>query len=520
METTQTILRKAWPVLTAIFLVMTQVSCGSNKAVEPKKIDFVAETMPFPRPEIEPLFTLPGTPRLPEATQRTLDVRRAFFARRFDIPELALGLAHDNLVNRRKGFGSGFIIQSIEDTQLAGIDACSDWLREMPNSYPAHWLCAAIWRGGAWASRGNRLANAVSPAQFEIMNERLANSDRLLRKAISLTPKPVEAMTLLANNLYLEGNKKAAETMLESAEKLMPDYAPIHWTRLNYVQPKWGGSEEQVKAAVERAQNAGVDADNLLEMKDKFLTQLWKLSDPGALNDYLQQAIREHPSEYRLSSLRNHYLDNQNWNEALQAASRLIEAYPGNDADYYWRARIYSELGRIPEAREDYRMAAAMGNDDALSELIQLHVRGGLDQREKSNDEVLLLCRYGASLGSGVGANCLGSLFFQGNSGGIIFRHDTAQAFAWHLLGARGGHFNSQYDLGWLLFTNRGPGVEPETAKRLGIFWLRRAAEQNQEYAEKKLEENHIALSEDVPDSDTSMGSVLVFLYRLFRTLI
>lgn len=522
MRVREFIRRLARPAFYSALLALTQVSCGNSKAVEAAGIDYSAEALPFARAEIDPLYVLPGTPKLPDAAQRTLDVRRAFFARQFNIPELALTMAHDNYLNGLSDkSGSWQIIDSIQDTRLAGIDACTDWLREMPNSYPAHWVCGAVWQSGAWAARGEKYASEVSPAQFAIMHERLQRSNALLEKAISLDPKPLEALAMLAANHYLDGDKKRAEEYLERAEKIKPDYSPIHWTRLNYVHPKWGGTQELVQAAFDRAKKAGVNSDSLLDMEDKFIVQPSNMSNPGAARAYWEKVIREHPTQDRLTGLRNDLFGNQNWNASLPVASRLVEEYPDESA-YYWRARININLGRMAEARDDYRMAAAMGNDLALQELIMANIRGGLGLAEKSFDEAVLLCRYGASLGSSVGANCIGSLFFEGGSAGVPFPRNDAQGLAWHLLGARAGHYNSQHDLGWMLFTGRGLGVEAATAKRLGVYWLRRAAEQGHQFAKKKLVENKIELSEPEPTADkwTRLNYILTMLYDLIRILI
>lgn len=522
MRVTKSNRRLAGPAFCFALLALSQVSCGESKAVATGGIDFAAEAMPFARPEIEPLYVLPGTAKLPEDAQRTLDIRRAFFARQFNIPELALTMAHDNLLNGLSDKpGAWQIIDSIQDTKLAGIDACADWLREMPNSYQAHWVCGAIWQSGAWAARGEKYASEVSPAQFTIMHERLQRSNALLEKAISLDPKPLEALAMLAANNYLGGDKKRAEEYLERAEKIKPDYPSIHWTRLNYTHPRWGGSQELLQTAFDRAKKAGVDSDKLLDMEDEFIVQPNNLSNPGAARAYWEKVIREHPTRDRLTGLRNDLFKNENWNAALPVSTRLVEEYPDESA-YYWRARINIKLGRMTEAHDDYRMAAAMGNDLALQELIMANIRGGLGLAEKSFDEAVLLCRYGASLGSGVGANCIGSLFFEGGSAGVSFPRNDAQGLAWHLLGARAGHYNSQHDLGWLLFTGRGPNVEAATGKRLGVFWLRRAAEQDHQFAKKKLEEHKIEMSEPEPAADegTRLNYILTMLYELIRILI
>lgn len=499
MRVGESIRRLARPAFLCAVLALTQVSCGDSRAVDAGAIDYAAEAVPFAKPELDPLYRLPGASGLPDVMQRTLAVRRAFFAHRFEIPELALTLAHDDHLKGRSGkFAAGRIIDSIQDTQLAGIDACADWLRQMPDSYAAHWLCGAMWEGGAWAARSKKFSSEVSAARFAIMNERLQRSNALLERAITLTPEPLEALVLLAENRYLDGDKTGAEALLERAGEIRPDYPSIHWTRLNYAQPKWGGSEERVKAAFERAKQAGVSGDRLLDMEDAFIVRPSTMTNPGEARAYWERVIREHPTRARLTALRNDLFWAQSWDAALPVATRLIAEYPGDATDHYWRARIHQQLGRVAEARDDYRMAAAMGDDLALQELVMANIRGGLGVTAKSFDEVVLLCRYGASLGSGVGANCMGSLFFEGGSAGVPFRHDSAQAFAWHLVGARAGHYNSQYDLGWMLYTERGPGVEAATAKRLGTFWLRRAAEQDHAFAKRKLEENGISPSENL----------------------
>jgi TPR repeat protein len=198
-----------------------------------------------------------------------------------------------------------------------------------------------------------------------------------------------------------------------------------------------------------------------------------------------------------MKSLLNDFVRLENWDDALPVANRLIDEYPDDNNTYNLRARINKQLGYIEAARADYLMAAAMGNEFALQELIMAHIRGGLGMPGKSFSEVVELCRHGAALGSSVGANCIGSMFFEAASVGVPFPNDPQQGYAWHLMGARAGHFNSQFDLGWMLYTGRVPGVEPDVAKKFGTFWLRRAAEQNHPFAKRKLEENGISPSEN-----------------------
>lgn len=469
------------------------------KVASTPSLDLAAAGLPLPRPVVEPQAFLTGVPPLPASVQTTLDHRRAFFAGEFAGLDAAMREAHDEYVSGRSGTNRAkAIVDSIADTQLAGIDRCADWLQAMPDSYPAHWLCAAIWESGAWAARSGKFASEVSAGRFALMKERLDRSNALLQGAIELTPKPVEALTLLAANHHLGGREQEAEAFLQRAEAIMPQHPGIHGVRTNFARPEWGGSDEAVRAALARAREAGVGESYLLDLEDRHVVRPWKLSTPGAARAYWENAIRTHPTRERMTGLLEDLVRLESWHDALPVASRLIEEYPDDDKAYALRGRINKHLGQVEAARADYRMAAAMGHNLALQELIMAHIRGGLGLPGKSYGEVLELCRHGAALGSGVGANCIGSMHFEAASVGIAFPADPAQGYAWHQVAARAGHFNSQFDLGWMLYTGRVPGVEAGTAKRAGTFWLRRAAEQDHPFAKRKLEENGISPSEGV----------------------
>lgn len=486
----------------------------------PARLDLAAEPMPFPRPVSAPQEQLPEAPPLPEAVAFELDLQRAFFAGDFARFDAAMHAAREDFFSGRSEFNRAVgVVERIGETRLAGIDRCAEWLQAMPESYVAHWTCGAIWASGAWAARGRGFAHEVGAARFTLMGERLERSAALQVRALELDPQPLEALIDLARNHFAEGRTQAAEDLLQRAERIRPAYWDIHWTRLNYAQPQWYGSAEAIQAALARARQAGVQESVLFDMEDSYVARPWKNSTPGAERAYWEAAIAKHPTRARLTGLLNDFIRLENWHEALPVANRLIEDYPDDNKAYYQRARTQQAMGRIEAAREDYRMAAAMGHELALQELIMAHIRGGLGVPAKSLDEVIELCRFGAALGSSVAANCVGAMHFEAASYGVDFPNDPAQGYAWHLMGARAGHFNSQFDLGWMLYTGRVPGVEAEAARRHGIFWLRRAAEQNHQFAKRKLEELGIGPEESQLDGLAGWLNVDAWFDRVFGFL-
>ena len=495
-------------------------SCGDMQKGAVPKLDHAADVVPFPAPAVAAQLSLSGVPALPPDAQETLELRRAFFAGDFARVESAMNDAHEKTLGGQSEVPAATLVDALSDTQLAGIDSCARWLEAMPKSYAAHWLCAAIWRSGAWAARTHEFANKVSPARFALMRERLDRSNELLKTAVALTPKPLEALAMLGDNHLLGGNRTEGEAYLVQAEQILPSHASIHYSRIVFAMPEWGGSREQVRALLDRARQAGVDEKHLLDMEDEYVVRPWHMSAPGAGRAYWEQAIAKRALRSRLLDLTKHLVHLENWQDALPVASRLTAEHPGLAEGHYLRARINEGLGRNADAWGDYRKAAALGHDFALQTLIQTHIRGGLGMPGKAFAALDEVCRYGATLGSSVAANCLGGLFFEGKRGGGPYDADTAQAFAWHQFAARGGHYNSQHDLGWLLYTGRGPAVDPQLAKTLGVFWLRRAAEQDHEFAKRKLAEGGIGATEALEAAapgDTSISRLLATVHAIFK---
>ena len=493
----------------------------SQPETEAPRFDHVAEPLPFARPELHAVEKFPGAAELPDTAYKKVKLRRSFFQRDFATLDEVMSQAHGHFVQGEAPEDDAHgLIDALEKTELAGIDTCSDWLEAKPNSYAAHLTCGAIWHNGAWAVRSGEFAAKVTPVRFALMRERLDRSNTLLEKAVTLTEKPVEALTLLAANRYLQGRDDAANQALQQAEALMPTYGRLHEVRLVNALPEWGESQEAVAAAFAHAKNAGVDEKWLLYYEDSFVVRPWKMSNPGAEKAYWERVIAERPTRSRHKAFAKYFHRMQNWADIVPAASRVIADDSGNAEAYWMRAEAYEKLGDIPAALSDYRAAAALGHDYASQKLIRSYIYGGLGLATKDWATLDEVCRYGAALGSSAAANCMGSISWEGGSIGGPFKTNISQAFAWHLFAARAGYHNSQYDLGWLLLTGRAPGVQPEQAQINGLFWLRRAAELDHQFAKKKLQEGGYPESEVIDETADTLSKAKELVWVILRFLL
>lgn len=471
--------------------------------LEPELIDRAALEMPFDLPVNTAPSQLSGVPLPPEQVQQTLKATRAFFAGDFKYLQQALSLEREQALNGVEGsVGYNPFITSLTLTALAGVERCEQWLQSMPESYLAHWVCAEIWNNGAWDARSERRISNINIAQTLLMNERLQMSNQLLERALTLDNTPVEALTLLAENHFLLGTGMAG-LYLDQAVAVLPRYLPAYRIRANFVQPKWGGSKQLVQQSIEQARLAGINESDLFDMRDEFLAYPTELSTPGATREYWESAISYHPTRKRHLGLMYELANRQNWKAVVPAAEAVIANYPEEGEAYYWLAEAKKLLGQTEEARVAHLSAAAMGNDDAMQVLIMAFIRGGLGIDDSYDGPSLPeLCGYSAALGSPIGANCLGAGYFEGGQPGVPFEHDPAQGYAWHLLASRAGHYNSQFDLGWMLYTGRVAGIDKKQSRELGVFWLRRAEEKRHVYAERRLDELNIDRSKSLISTD------------------
>ena len=493
--------------------------------LEPELMDRAGLHMPFDQAFYAAPTELQGVPLPPEQVLQALQATRAFFAADFTYLQQALSAERERALTVPEGsVGYNPFVSSLTLTALAGVERCEQWLKSMPESYLAHWICAEIWNNGAWDARSERRLSDINLAQTLLLKERLQISNHLLEHARTLDDTPVEALTLLAENHFLLGTGMAG-FYLDRAAAVLPRYLPTYRTRANFLQPRWGGSKQLVQSTIEQARLAGVSESDLFDMRDEFLAYPTELSTPGATREYWESAIGHHPTRKRLIGLMYEFANRQNWKALVPAAEAVIANYPQEDEAYYWLAEAKKMLGQTEEARAAYLSAAAMGNDDAMQVLIMAFIRGGLGiDAAYSGPSLPELCGYSAALGSPIGANCLGAGFFEGGQPGVPFERDPAQGYAWHLLASRAGHYNSQFDLGWMLYTGRVAGIDREQARELGIFWLRRAEEKRHVYAERRLDELNVDRSKSVIGADNllmmrnALRTALLQLRQRLRT--
>ncbi len=127
------------------------------------------------------------------------------------------------------------------------------WAAAAPDSRFRRLVEAIGWQRQAWVARGGGLAGAVPGESAKLFRERLA----LATKALEETgPAGRESPIWYWVALVVAGSSgqpaKALDALHDEAAAKFPHYHSIHYTRMNYLLPQWGGSFAQVDAFVNR----------------------------------------------------------------------------------------------------------------------------------------------------------------------------------------------------------------------------------------------------------------------------
>ena len=100
-----------------------------------------------------------------------------------------------------------------------------------------------------WAARGGGFANTVTPQGWRSLREKMATGRALLNDAWALDPKDFEVARMqLDAETHDSHGREEMEKWFTAATKLDPDDQRPYKAKLNWLEPKWHGSIEDILA--------------------------------------------------------------------------------------------------------------------------------------------------------------------------------------------------------------------------------------------------------------------------------
>ena len=375
------------------------------------------------------------------------------------------------------------------------------WLTAQPNSVAAKAFLGLVYSDAALAARGGQYTRETPRNAMVLFKQRATQAQAILE--LLLERRDVYAWSAhisLLDSYFFQGMGEKAWRSQEALIAAAPSYGFSYFWAARYTDSIWAKPDvaarrsERLKALAASNQLPKTDILVLEQELNYRLGGLARTGNPEQPRPYWKQRNKEAPHLFNVLGWLSYERSVENWPEVVRLADLGIAANPYQTYSYAQRAVANKAMARMDAVMKDTLAAAVLGSDEAMSDIVQGHVRGTLGFAPGNFTQLLAYCNMGASFGMPAAANCMGSALTDGFAG---VKRDDRGAATWHLLAARGGNSNSQHDVAVLL-----PRVsQTADAQSVSQFWMREAARQRHVYAKQK------ATQDPEPEIDTQCAA-------------
>lgn len=207
------------------------------------------------------------------------------------------------------------------------------WLAQSPSAYQPFVARANYYYTRAWEARGGKFIQETPRENIEKMEAFLALAQADIDEALRLQRQSLAAYYLQIYISSTLGDKEGARTAMRRGTEYHPYSYYLHSAYLTHLEPRWGGSLQQML-------DHAVAAQQHVEV-----------------NPSLKHLLTEAHGEV----LRYLYRDDK-YDDVIAMASDMIEFHPGAPA-YYYRGRSYFWQKQYAKARDDFNAAIKISPD-------------------------------------------------------------------------------------------------------------------------------------------------------------
>jgi tetratricopeptide (TPR) repeat protein len=244
-------------------------------------------------------------------------------------------------------------------TTLPGYeDIFESWLQFSPNHYAPYLARAHYFYEYGWESRGYRFRKDTPDEQIQKMRHFFRKAVEDVNRARAIDPKLIPAYTVLLGVYNATGDEEGEFQTIETALELFPESFLMRSTYMWAIEPRWGGSYEQMEEFAKEAEEY-YDLNPELTVLYGFI-----YSDQAKRfksNEKYEQALNMYTTAlsygdnfefYHARAEIYHYYLNEA-EKALADVERSITFRPLAYKSYQLRSRIYYKMGDIDSALDD-----------------------------------------------------------------------------------------------------------------------------------------------------------------------
>jgi tetratricopeptide (TPR) repeat protein len=261
--------------------------------------------------------------------------------------------------------GAAFrVFYNADDALLPQYDR---WVAAYPTSYVALLARGIYHRKLGQERRGGKFISETSSEQIEAMDSEFKLALRDLEGSARLEKKPLvtlaQEMDILANYSGSEETAKVAKRrILEESVKIDRGNTLVRRLYLAYLAPRWGGSEREMQAFLDRCAHEGLSEDKLHILKSEVLSDRGKTAKEAgnlavAEQDF-RQAIALGGMTGCFACLGETLFLEEKYADAIPFLTRAIAETPTDPGLLDERAYAYSARSMPSLAFNDYLVAA------------------------------------------------------------------------------------------------------------------------------------------------------------------
>lgn len=246
------------------------------------------------------------------------------------------------------------------------------WVRSYPSSYAARVAQGAYYYRMGWAVRGAAFIQQTSPLRLYLMESYLGKARDILQRSLPLTPHPYLSSLQLLNIAMMNGTPQEARHWLDVGTALDPNASLVRFRYLVTLEPRWGGSLDQMRAFVEECEQERVAPETLARLKLNLVQEeIYATAGSASVerrialfNDLVSEAgaAGADPPPMALAGLARIY-----WDQHRRAeADRLLAQIHPAQVDDAWTLEqmgyVYVKEQRMAEGWQVLLKAAQLGD--------------------------------------------------------------------------------------------------------------------------------------------------------------
>ncbi len=244
--------------------------------------------------------------------------------------------------------------QTTDETVAARLN---EWVKRFPDSYGARLARSNYFIERGWQVRGKKYVDQTPPENITAMNAWFDKALADLRKARSLSKKPMLSYLYEMQIVMARGSDNENRALLRQATALDPGEVMVYRAYMLSLRPQWGGSIEQMNAFLDEARRAPLEKEDLRYLEAKIWRARARQSkldkDYRAAIEHYTRAIALFEEDETYGNRGDLHARLNQHDKAIQDFGRALELKPLNHWALLRRGTSRKELGDIDGALAD-----------------------------------------------------------------------------------------------------------------------------------------------------------------------